>query len=74
MSEKDEKLIDRIEEIRVRSNKLWMGIVRIAMREAPEEARGIFRQIEKNDREQMGLIQAAYGDDGLGDAATRNAP
>jgi hypothetical protein len=61
---RDDSLIDRLQEIRSRSNVLWMQIVRIAMREAPEEARGIFREIEANDRAQLDAIRETYGEDG----------
>jgi hypothetical protein len=64
VSARDEALIDRLQEIRSRSNVLWMGIVRLAMREAPEEARAIFRQIEANDRQQLDAIRDTYGEDG----------
>lgn len=61
---RDDELIDRLQEIRAETNKLWMGIVRLAMRVAPKQARAIFREIEKNDRRQLDLIRETYGEDG----------
>jgi len=45
----DDEIIDEIEAIRVKTNKLWMGYVRIALREAPDEARQIHKAIIEND-------------------------
>lgn len=64
MSERDEHLIDKLQAIRAETNVLWMKIVRLAMREAPEEARAIFREIEKNDARQLAEIRATYGENG----------
>jgi hypothetical protein len=63
-SSPDERLVRAIEKIRRQSNTYWMAIVRLALREAREEARAIFRKIEKNDRRQMDLIRKTYGEDG----------
>lgn len=64
MSERDDALIDRLQEIRSENNKRWMDIVRLAMELAPERARAIFRQIEANDRKQLDLIRETYGENG----------
>jgi len=40
-----------MEAVRARNNRLWMDIVRLARRVAPEEFRRIARQIEANDAE-----------------------
>lgn len=64
MAERDEALIDRIQEIRATNNRVWMKIVRLAMREAPEEARSIFREIERNDALIGQAIRETYGEDG----------
>ena len=64
MAERDEWLIDRIQEIRATNNRVWMKLVRLAMREAPDEARQIFREIEKNDSLILQMIRETYGEDG----------
>jgi len=43
--------VDAMEAVRARNNRLWMDIVRLARRVAPEEFRRIARQIEANDAE-----------------------
>jgi hypothetical protein len=45
----EQQIVDEIEAIRVKTNKLWMGYVRIALREAPEEARQLHKAIMEND-------------------------
>lgn len=45
-----DNVIDQIEEIRRRNNRLWMDLLRLALREAPEEAKRILGDITKNDR------------------------
>ncbi|MFH1623638.1 MAG: hypothetical protein ABID54_00590 [Pseudomonadota bacterium] len=42
-------LLDQIQEIRARNNKHWMGILRLAFREAPEESKALMREITKYD-------------------------
>lgn len=44
-------IIDQIEKIRRKNNKLWVGLLRLAFRHAPKEARKIMKKITKNDRE-----------------------
>lgn len=44
-------IIDAVEVVRARNNKLWVGVTRIAMELAPERARELFDQIEANDLE-----------------------
>lgn len=43
--------IDKIERIRRKNNKLWIGLLRLAFRHAPKDARKIMKKITKNDRE-----------------------
>lgn len=58
-----EPLISRLQEIRSKQNHLWMNIVRIAMKYAPEESRHVFKEIESNDRVITEAIRDFYGDD-----------
>lgn len=43
--------ISNIERIRVRNNKLWMNLLRLAVEARPEKAKEIIGKIGKNDRE-----------------------
>ena len=43
-------LVDQIEEIRRKNNKNWMDLLRIALKNAPKDARKILRKINKNDK------------------------
>jgi hypothetical protein len=45
----DKELIDKIEKVRVKNNKLWMQLLRIAMTEKPVQAKKILAGITKND-------------------------
>lgn len=47
--------IDSIEAYRAQNNTLWMNIIRLVYRHAPEEAAAIFRSIEKNDEHILAL-------------------
>ena len=44
-------LLDQIQEIRARNNKNWMGIMRLAFKHAPMEARALMRRITEADQE-----------------------
>lgn len=43
--------ITQIERIRVRNNKLWMQLLRIAVEANPAKAKEVISKISKNDRE-----------------------
>jgi len=47
----DAVTFDQIEDIRRDNNALWIDVLRLAFRVAPDEARAIFRKINKNDQE-----------------------
>jgi hypothetical protein len=42
-------IIDEIERVRTQNNVNWMNLLRLAFRVAPEEARGLVRQINASD-------------------------
>ena len=44
-------IIDEIEKIRAKNNKLWMNLLRLALKYAPEEAKEIFNKIAEYDAE-----------------------
>lgn len=44
-------LIDQITEIRVKNNKNWMSILRLAFKHAPKEAEKLMSNITKCDEE-----------------------
>ena len=58
-----EPLIEKLQEIRARNNVLWVGVIRLAMKHAPGEARLLFRQIEVNDKAISLAIRDFYGDE-----------
>ena len=43
--------IDKIQAIRTKNNRAWMNLLRLAMRDAPEEAKKIMSEITENDRQ-----------------------
>jgi hypothetical protein len=47
--EKEFKIINQIESIRERNNKLWMNLLRIAMSENPEGTKETLKEIGEND-------------------------
>jgi hypothetical protein len=47
----DQDIIDQIQEIRKKNNENWMGLLRIAFRESPEESRQLMRKITEHDRQ-----------------------
>lgn len=50
-----EAIISKIQEIRAKNNALHCDLIRVLYEVAPERARVIFRQIEKNDAEIVAL-------------------
>lgn len=46
---REQKIINRVTAIRARNNRLWMGLLSLALRSAPKEAKRILRQINQND-------------------------
>jgi len=56
----DTDIIDKIQEIRTANNKLWMDLLRLAMKVSPDKAKDIMRQIRVNDlkvSELMGKLE-----------------
>jgi hypothetical protein len=47
--EKEFKIINQIESIRERNNKLWMNLLRIAMNKNPEGTKETLKEIGEND-------------------------
>lgn len=50
MTDKESELLDEIENIRQTNNRLWMNLVRLALRAKPVEAKAILEAITDNDR------------------------
>lgn len=50
-------LIDQIERIRGKNNKNWMDLLRLAFREAPEEAAQIMAAIYRDDSAISSLVK-----------------
>lgn len=63
LSVEDSGLLYRIQQIRERNNRHWMDIIRVALREAPDETRALLRQIEQCDGEVRRLTQELAGED-----------
>lgn len=51
MGRRHATIINDIEKIRVKNNKLWMDLLRLAFKNSPEQAKTIFTQITDNDSE-----------------------
>lgn len=47
----DEYMVELITTARARNNRLWMSLLKLAVKHAPEEAKPILREINKNDRD-----------------------
>jgi hypothetical protein len=53
----DLEIIDKIQQIRSKNNVNWMDILRLAFREAPEEARAIMSKVNDSDGEIASLLK-----------------
>jgi hypothetical protein len=53
----EQSTIDQIFEIRMRNNIPWKRLMEIALKHAPEEARDVLHQINKNDRAISDLME-----------------
>jgi len=60
---KVKRLLDQIQEIRARNNKNWMGILRLAFREVPEETKALMREITQCDGQISEFIKQLGGED-----------
>ena len=56
-SRTDEQIIDEIQRIRADNNKVWMGLVRLALRVAPKDAKPLFSEITDNDQKVSALLR-----------------
>lgn len=54
-------LVDRIAAIRVKNNTTWMQLLKIALREAPEETRDVLREIQAYDAQVRALTRELAG-------------
>jgi len=55
--EKNGNKIYEIEHIRTRNNSLWMELLKIALKYAPEEAKKVLKQINENDNAVSRLLK-----------------
>lgn len=62
-STNDTDTIDKIQEIRTANNKLWMDLLRLAMKVSPDKAKDIMRQISANDERITGLMRRLANND-----------
>ena len=54
---KYEKIFDNIEKVRSRNNKNWIDILRLAFKHSPNEAKKIFKEIVKKDKQLIKLAK-----------------
>ena len=59
---KDETYIDEIQKIRMDNNILWMDIVRLAFRVAPDRAKEIMKKINSNDDKISTIVKSLAGE------------
>lgn len=59
----DEELVDRIQFIRAKNNVLWMDIMRVALKYAPERTKETLKAIKDNDLEISRLTGAIANED-----------
>ena len=57
MNERDTTLIDAMESIRVRNNRNWMDLVRLALEVAPRRTRALLRDIAECDSSVRDIIR-----------------
>lgn len=55
--EKNGNKIYEIEHVRTRNNSLWMELLKIALKYAPEEAKKVLKQINENDNAVSRLLK-----------------
>ena len=55
------QLIDQIQQVRAKNNKIWMDIVRLAFKKAPEEAKALMREIVRHDK-QIDILAEKLGE------------
>lgn len=58
-----DRIIDKIESVRVNNNVLWMNILRVAIREAPEETKALFKKVQENDLKVVEYSKELVADD-----------
>ena len=51
------KIIDEIEKIRTKNNVNWMGVLRLAFKYAPEEAKELMKKIDHEDNSISELVK-----------------
>ena len=60
----DMDIIDEIQRIRTNNNKVWMDLVRLAVRVAPTESKKLFAEITNNDEQVSLLLRKLADSDG----------
>ena len=57
VNKKYEKIFDNIEKVRSKNNKNWIDILRLAFKHSPNEAKKIFKEIVKKDKQLIKLAK-----------------
>lgn len=53
----DEEIVNEIQRVRADNNKVWMDLVRLALRKAPAETKQLFNKITDNDQKVSALLR-----------------
>jgi hypothetical protein len=61
MNARDQEIIDKITQIRMKNNFPWMKVVEIALECAPDRTRQVLREIYVNDSDISGLLRDLAG-------------
>jgi hypothetical protein len=57
IEKKYEKVFNNIEKVRSKNNKNWIDILRLAFKHSPKEAKIIFKEIVKKDKQLIKLAK-----------------
>ena len=59
---KKEEILNKIEAIRRKNNKMWMKLIKIAFQYAPQEAQVVMLEIVKRDKQITALCEKMIDD------------
>ena len=56
MKKKSLKIVNQVKQIRTKNNTCWMELLKLALEYAPEKAKKVLKEINKNDKQITILI------------------
>ena len=56
MKKKSLKIVNQVKQIRTKNNSCWMELLKLALEYAPEKAKKVLKEINKNDKQITFLI------------------